>query len=64
MPFGGRQVELEATVNVMRMHSHIKLSFNVGTGGAFVLRHVPAAFNWTNEASYLTNDDMVHLMGV
>lgn len=44
LPFEGRQVELEATVTVMNMHSHIKLSFNAGTCGAFALRHVPGAF--------------------
>lgn len=37
-------MDLEVTVNVMNMHSHIKLSFKVGTGGTFALRSVPGAF--------------------
>jgi hypothetical protein len=51
-------VKLDVTVNVMNMHSHLKLSFNSGTCGVFALRYVPGAFKWTNEASKFTNDGM------
>jgi hypothetical protein len=46
------------------MHSHLSLSFNGGTGGAFTVGYMAGVFKMDEWASYFTNDVVMVLIGV